>query len=745
MTITGRPNEPERECAFPPHPGSGDGDGRQVVTDSAARRFAGWIRHAPGERLPLPAIPAMWTAAEIMHLVAVPGMYPGAATVAAAGLAYGAGERRARDPEHARMRGAEVAAVTAVTGAWLTAGTIAGPLAGPDHALSLIYLAGTGAGYWWLRRHEALRAARARRDEKAAWLAKKAAWHALAPRLGLQGSHLLSEQDTLLGETRLIDTRGTGKRASQLASDDLAERIGEIEMIPAARIDVSTDRIPGRLRISIRRTDPWAHPIAHPATVAGSPYAVHVPYPATIREPVTIGIDPETGKPLRAALWDAKGGKVVMIAGKKDAGKTVLMNDLSERITACLDAVLLQVNLSKVLEDDCWSPLAAASALNHAGKARRILQFAADVIVARSRSGRRTPVHQPTPAEPLYVLKIDEVDAVSELPDCKALLTRIASKCRSEGVALIFAGQRATAQWVGGANMRANVDIAIWGKFGRAGESRHVAGGEVALPDMGAYGEGASGVFGVTELGGSGSYDKGRTFCLREIDDLERIVRERLADRPAHVLEPALAGLTAGWAKITGAAPARDGEDDYETPYAGAAPGREDDEDEEDDYGEDLDGEDGAAPSAPAYGYDASGLTAKVAAARTAATVGPPIPPIPPGMEAHAAAQLAERQRQFGEQYTDIALPEADQAALRTMIGRPGGISTRAAASSLPWSHTHVHRQLMRWRLEGTAEVRGKGSARRWYAAAPGAAPVSWPPLRALPDPPEPRAEGDLP
>ena len=100
---------------------------------------------------------------------------------------------------------------------------------------------------------------------------------------------------------------------------------------------------------------------------------------------------------------------------------------------------------------------------------------------------------------------------------------------------------------------------------------------------------------------------------------------------------------------------------------------------------------------------------------------------------------------QYGEQYTDIALPEADQAAMRTMIGRPGGISTRAAASSLPWSHTHVHRQLMRWRLEGTAEVRGKGSARRWYAAAPGAAPVSWPPLRALPDPPEPRAEGDLP
>ena len=79
----------------------------------------------------------------------------------------------------------------------------------------------------------------------AAWKAQKAAWHALAPRLGLQGSHLLSEEETLLGDTRLIDVRGTGKRASHLASADLAERIGEIEMIPAGRIDVTQDRIPG--------------------------------------------------------------------------------------------------------------------------------------------------------------------------------------------------------------------------------------------------------------------------------------------------------------------------------------------------------------------------------------------------------------------------------------------------------------------------------------------------------------------
>lgn len=741
MTLTGRQRDSDPGCAFPPHPRSMD-DGPQVMTDSALSRFTGWVKHAPGERLPLPMIPAVWTAAEIFHATGMPALIPGVATATTALAAGWIGDRRARDPEHARMRGAEIAAVTAITGGWLTAATAWGPLAGPFDLLTLAYLAASGGGYWWLRSHEALKGARARRDAAAAWKARKAAWHALAPRLGLQGSHLLSEDETLLGETRLIDTRGTGKRASQLAGDVLAERIGEIEMIPAGRIDVSTDRIPGRLRISIRRTDPWANPIAHPVTVKDSPYARYVPYPASICDPITIGVDPETGKPLQVALWTAKGGRVVMIAGKKDAGKTVLMSDLSERITACPNAVLLQVNLSKVLEDDCWSPLAAASALNHAGRARRTLQFAADVIVARSRSGRRTPVHQPTPAEPLYVLKIDEVDAVSELADCKALLKRISSKCRSEGVALVFAGQRATAQWIGGADMRANVDTAIWGKFGRAGEARHVAGSGINLPDMGEYGEGASGVFGVTELGGSGDYAKGRTFCLREIDDLERIVATRLPDRPAHVLEPALSGLAEAWAKIAGPGALTDQDQEQDEAPLPAATRERDDEDQDDED------EDDESTATGAGGYSTGGLTAKVAAARRASDEAADIPPIPPGMEGHAASVLAERQRQFREQYTDVApLPEADQAALRTMLARPGGISTRAAAAALPgnWSHTYVHRQLMRWRCDGTAEVRGKGSGRRWHAAAEGTGPVTWPPLRALPDPPEARAEDGQP
>jgi hypothetical protein len=725
MTLSGD----QRPCAFPPHPG-GDGDGPRFGAESSLSRFRGWLAHAPAERVPLPAIPAVWAAAEIMHLVAVPGLYPGAAAVAATGLAFGLGEARARDGERKRLRGAELAAATAVTGAWVTAADVMGPLAGRYHLLSIAYALGAAAGYWWLRRHEAVKAARAARDEHARWIERKAGWHRRAHALGLNGSHLLHwqetrlDENTLLGERMLVDTRGTGKRASALASGTgLAELIAEHEMLPRGRVDVTPDRMAGRMWITIRRADPWAKPIPHPLTVKDSPWAKYVPYPATIREPVTIGIDPETGKPLQVRLWDKKGGKVVLVAGKKDAGKTVLLNNLRAGITACPDAILLQVNLAKALQEEHWSPLAPVTAALTKGKARRTLLFACDAGQARTRSGRHTPVHQPTPHEPLIVLIVDEVDAVAVIdqdPETgERLLAAIASKCRSEGVALVVAGQRATAEWLGGGNVRANLDIAVWGKFSRSGEAGHIAGSEYQLPDMGEYGEGESGVFGVTELPPTGEISRGRTFVLDDLDDIDRIVTARLADRRPYVPEPALAGLAEAWASITGT-------------HLG-------------------DGED--VPDATPGTSTSGGTAAKIAAARGRLTETVDVPPIPPGREAEAADMLAERRREFMAGYTDFELPEADQAKLRAMLTRAGGISTRDAAGELPWSHTYVHRQLTRWCAEGTAQMTGTGAGRRYHAApgpppgtaaTPGPAPYLW----AVPDPGEPgpaAAEGSIP
>ena len=400
---------------------------------------------------------------------------------------------------------------------------------------------------------------------------QQAAWHRLAPPLGLNGSHLLEYSDTLLGDTMLIDTRGTGKRASQISARDVAERLGEIEMIPVGRIDVDADRIPGRLRHHQADQDPWKHAPAHPATDPDSPYARHVPVPGDLRKPLVIGGDPETGAPLRLTLWDEdEGAKVVLVVAKKGSGKTVLMNCVKEGITRCADARLIQVNLSKPREDRRWAPLAAATPSAWAPTRRGGPGGSCGGSTPRSCHVRgpgaghvQSGAH---PGPPLLVVMIDEVDAAAKDPECKQLLADIASKCRSEGIALIIAGQRATVSWIGGADLRANVDIAVLGRFSRPSEARHATGAEADLPDMGAYGEGAPGVFLVTELGGGGDYDRGRVFKLSEPRDIDAIVAARLAGIRPYV--PGAGKAAEAWATIDG----DDGEDQAPAPAPG--PGR---------------------------------------------------------------------------------------------------------------------------------------------------------------------------
>jgi Homeodomain-like domain len=689
----------ERPCAFPPHPdGAGHEPHEPAARPPAPSRFRGWLAHAPAERVPLPAIPSVWTAAEILHAAGVGAVYPGAATALAVLGGGWLGERRARDPARARLRGAELAAATGACGAWLTAATAWGPLAGPDHLMSLAYAAGAGGGYWWLRRHEAVRAARARRDEAAAWTARKSGWHRLAPLLGLRGSHLLEHDDTLLGDTMLIDVRGTGRRASSINARDVAERLGELEMIPVGRIDVTTDRIPGRLRITRRTKDPWKHALTHPAVDPDSPYARYAGFPATCRKPLVIGADPETGEPFALPVWDEdEGAKVILIAAKKGSGKSVLLSCIKERLTACPDARLIQVNLSKAREDRWWAPLALVNALGmdtgQRRKARAILRWAYAEIVSRSEDPALAASKvAPTPARPLLTVTIDEVDVVAKDPECKALLADIASKCRSEGIALIIAGQRATVQWIGGADLRALVDIVVLGRFARPGEARLATGGEIDLPDMGAYGEGAPGVFLVTELGGGGGYDRGRVFKLSEADDVNAIVARRLAGRRPYV--PGAGRAAELWAQIDGDA---------------GPPGGQD--------GEDQDLEDDVTAG--------GGPAGRIAAARELAGLPARAPEVDPAV---LAASIAARRAQFDAQYAED-MPGNLGAALREMLAAPGGISTRKAAEALGCSHMTVSRQLHKWKAEGLAEVRGRASGRRWHLTGPGAA------RQAMPDP----------
>jgi hypothetical protein len=148
-------------CVRPPHPETAEHgtDGDELVImrpDSAASRFARWVASAPAERAPLPAIPAAWTAAELLHLLAVPAMYPGAGAVAAAGLAYGMTARHQGDDGTEAFSPAEAALLAGGLGGWLALGNAAGPLAGGwPPWITLGYLAAAGCTWCWLKMHPA--------------------------------------------------------------------------------------------------------------------------------------------------------------------------------------------------------------------------------------------------------------------------------------------------------------------------------------------------------------------------------------------------------------------------------------------------------------------------------------------------------------------------------------------------------------------------------------------------------------
>jgi hypothetical protein len=748
-------------CVRPPHPENaetGHDDRVVMASDSALSRFARWVAYAPAERGPLPAIPAAWTAAEILHLFAVPVMYPGAAAVAAAGLAYGLASRRGTgddgddDGDREEFSPAEAAVLTGAAGGWLALGDAAGPLAGGFPPwVSLGYLAAAGCAWCWLRMHPATRGARARKEAAelavALDIARKTQWHQFAAMIGLDGSHLLAFEETYLGDRRLVDTRGTRKRASSLATQALAEHIAELEMLPKGRVEVYPDRVAGRLWIEVRRIDPWRKPVMHPAASGqldrAAEFAQYVPPRVSIRDLLAIGIDPETGRPLAVRLYASGGAKVVSITAKKEGGKTTLLDSLKERITACDDARLLQINLSKALEDRWWAPAAAGSALgSDAARALMILQFLYDLVVTRGQSDRSTRVHQPTPEEPAWVLVVDEVDALVSIPEARQLLQLLVSKCRSEGVIVILAGQRNTAQWTGGGDVQSQMDIAIWGKFARDSRERgHVAGADANLPSMSEYGEGHPGVFGVTDLPPTGDFAKGRTFYWGESSTgIRRLIAARAAARPPVRLERALRALQPLWDAITSTGP-------------------DDDIDGYDGIGVMPPGPAGPAPVAAAAVPDprfdvrfGAGGQAVPGTAVTRAKIGAAWDSIAVGDEtaaafaevdpARLAAVTAQRQAQaFAANYGDVDVPAAAMQVLTRLLADPAGTSASEAGEAIreatgTGSKSLAHRYLQALRVAGIARLDGSGRGARFRLAtspAPAGAPAR-PGLAVVPD-----------
>ena len=729
--------------------------------------------HAPAERGPLLAMPAVWAAAWIMHAAHVPGYGPGLAAVIAASIAYGTGERQARRSAHPAVDGAERAAAVGVPGAWLTAATVTGPLWGPyDLMTSVFYALVTLGGWRWWRRREALAAARARRQaaaeeaarlaaEQTAWLARKIEWHRLAPRVGLQGSDLLEVTENHNdSETWLIDTYGARQLAEHVSCKTVAQKLSGEKLaiaggrrVPKNRIEVVPDAdMAYHLLVTFRRSDLWKggtdvglnwHPMASGELDPDSAGARHFRPAPSILDPVCLGTNPETGEPMLLTLYDEDGARRVLVLGTSGSGKSMILDTIRERVTACDDAIVILINLSKGVEDTWWEPLTAASALasihGEAAEARalRILDFIHNVVnTGRPRPpGQRT--HKPTPDEPGIVVIIDEVDKTASDPDRKEQLGQIASKCRSEGVPLILGSQRPQDIYVGGGMVRSNLTNLVWGKL-RSTDRRQAGGSYGAeIPDMNDYGGGLPGVFGIASLplAEDAPVLKGRGwFWGKESAGLIAIISQRLAARggrrPYQVLEPGLAArFGAQWAQITGAGTATD---------AGRQAAAEDlaARGQQDRYEERIRLRDGSTVPA------GTGVARKLDAA-LAIIDGD----LPGDLRARMQAGVpdAARQAEKRQSLAEDPLPAAEQAQLWQLISQPGGISGREAARQLQrahpagrrltWSHTTVINQLRLWESDSKAGRTGRGrSDTRWHAIPDGAAPRTVPYLHAVPD-----------
>jgi hypothetical protein len=540
-----------RPCPIPGHPQ--DEDEPVLVTESAWSRLRAWHLHAPAERLPLPVVLTAWPSAWILHAAHVPGHVVTYAAVAAAVACWLTWRRYERSPEHQRLLPAEAALVTGGTGGWIAAAVTWGPLGWPGHLLTWIYLAGSISGYTWLRRHEAVRAARRRRADAAAWTARKAEWHRTAHLTGLGDFHLQTVTPTLLGEELLLTSAPGSDLASRIArnADAIAEKYAHLEGLPYGRVDIATTDYPGQLVIGIRRADPSVNGIVyHPLTTPWpsaqpSPYAGWFPAEATIRDPVPVGIIPETGDPMTLTLFDEIGAKAIGVHGATGSGKSTLLNDIRERVTAMEDAALVQLNGAHMGDELTWEPLAAATACGPAAsdeqvrdKILAVLQWAQHLVTDRSATLAQTghSVFQPTPDDPAYVLMADEVDeVVASVPGAGAILEFLASKQRKSAVCLILATQRATQKQTGGGMVRANLSQVVIGNTNRATESRHATGAEAEIPDISEYSRGRKGYFQIWDPQAKEITARGRTFLLGvppdELAYCKRIVDARRGTR----------------------------------------------------------------------------------------------------------------------------------------------------------------------------------------------------------------------
>lgn len=659
-----------------------------------------YFRNAPADRLPLLGGAAVYGAGLLLHRYDVPWWTVGLPTVAAGITAYAAGMNRLSMPS---AIGVTLAALTC--GSWLA--TVAE--VGAGRLVNWVYVGAFSFGYAiyrWARRRAKKKNGKGApveaQPEVVAEEMPRIAWESYFAGWDMEGASVITCEPTRLGERVLLNTKGTGKRASTFVGRALEERIAEDFDIATIRVRVSNAGLPaGQLLISVQLIDPWVNPILHPLFDPDTEY--RLPEVADVRQPLPIGADPETGEFLTIIIWDKDGAKQTYIVAVNGGGKSVLLNNLLERLTAADNVVVWGINVSKSQEMRRWAPALdlAACGPEERKKARLMLKMGRKLYKWRGAQPRKTANIIPSRRCPLLAIVIDELDELTKTPDgvmdmgVVEDLGKTASKGRSEAVALIVAGQRNTQSHAGSTDVVSQMtNFAVLKGVGLNDLNRINQG----LPDIGAYGGGHAGVV-ATKLKDADTAQIGRTFALAAGDDeetglaqIDRIVANRL---PNSLEGGAIAHLGEMYTSLKAG----------QMPSAAATATLERETDEPAD-------ERPVDPTPQVTSSDERAQTINEIRERHLFLV-PSL--TPEGQERLRQMRLAGHQQVAQvEQAAASKIPAEIRAKLIELVDREGGAATRDVETALGVSSPTAWRYMNQLRSEGVVDSRGSGPAARW-------------------------------
>ena len=374
----------------------------------------------------------------------------------------------------------------------------------------------------------------------------------IGKKVGLEGATVMRKDATLAGFKRLLDVRGTGKRASEVASDaGLAEQLAAHEGLPPGSVRLSASSAhAGFVEVSTYLRDPWKQPVPHPRA---PDFQIAKPVErCSPLEAFPIGKDPETGIPLTFRIADEDGGIHTVIVAGTGGGKTNLINNIVEHLSGrCLDEEgrplvrITMIDMLKGHKDAAnWAP--AVHRVYPGTKARpgalAALKRAAALVEERSElNGQRgRSKHVPTAEEPVELIIIDEAASLlnkssREGVEASKYVSQIVRGGRSEMVILIIAGQRAVLEHLGTSDLKANSFGVVMLPVKRPGEMSLLLPDwrAMGMPDMSVYGGGAKGV--VLVVCGP-NWMSGRTFELHDMMTVRNIALSRVLPEHAEAV-----------------------------------------------------------------------------------------------------------------------------------------------------------------------------------------------------------------